>query len=477
MLAEKKAARKKVVKAIKKAPKTGSEKKPAEKQRSAKSGPVLQQVDRSFPVVGMGASAGGLEAFEAFFKKMPADSGMAFVLVAHLDPTHVSILPEILQKQTTMKVTQVKDGMKVHANCVYVIPPNKDLGILNGVLQLMDFSLPRGSNLPIDSFFRSLAQDQGANAICIILSGTASDGTLGLKAIKGAMGMVIVQDEESAKYDGMPSSAIATKLADYVLPPEKMPEQLIKYTRHAFLKAAPKIDPVCGMIPNALQKIFVVLRDRTGHDFSLYKKNTLCRRIEKRMNVHQIDDISDYARYLQESHQEANILFKELLIGVTNFFRDPQAFDALKKKVLPKFLKGIPNDYNLRVWVPGCSSGEEAYSIAIILHEYMDEHKCHFNVQIFSTDIDSDAIDIARGGLYPASILTDVGPERLKRYFIKEDDGQYRIKKNIREMLVFASQNIIKDPPFTKLDLLCCRNLLIALLPKSADIPRSEIAA
>jgi len=419
-----------------------------------------------FPVVGIGASAGGLEAFEAFFKAMPHDSGMAFVLVAHLDPTHVSILPELLQKRTKMAVFQAADGMRVEPNSVYVIPPNKALSILNGVLQLMETAQPRGVNLPIDGFFRALAQDQGASAICIILSGTGTDGTLGLKAVKGALGMVMVQDEDSAKYDGMPRSAVATGLADYVLPPTEMPEQLVKYVRHAAYKPAPAVAPVQGKVPNALQKIFLVLRARTGHDFSLYKKNTICRRIERRMNVHQIDDISDYVRYVQESDREAGVLFKELLIGVTNFFRDADGFEALQQKALLKMLRGRGEECTVRVWVPGCSSGEEAYSLAILLQESMEQIKCHLNVQIFATDIDADAIATARAGLYPGSIVADVGPQRLKRCFIKEDDGQYRIKKTIREMLVFALQNIIKDPPFTKLDLLSCRNLLIYLGPE-----------
>ena len=422
--------------------------------------------EAAFPVVGIGASAGGLEAFEAFFSEMPPDSGMAFVLVAHLDPTHVSLLPELLQKRTRMTVYQAQDGMKVRPNAVYVIPPNKNLSILHGSLQLMELTQPRGSVLPIDSFLRSLAQDRGRHAICIILSGTGTDGTLGVKAIKGEVGMVMVQDEESAKYDGMPRSAIATGLADYVLPPGKMPEQLMKYAERLDRKDLPAISPADGKTPDALQKVFVVLRSRTGHDFSLYKKNTIRRRIERRMTVHQIENINDYVRYLQGSDREANVLFKELLIGVTNFFRDPEAFETLKTKALLKILQGKPDDSPVRVWSPGCSSGEEAYSVAIVLHECMEDLKRHFNIQVFGTDIDEDAIDAARKGLYPASISPDVGADRLKRCFTKEDDGHYRIKKAIREMLVFAPQNAIEDPPFTKLDLICCRNLLIYLGPE-----------
>jgi len=430
---------------------------------------LLPEFEEGFPIVAIGTSAGGLEAFESFFKVMPPDSDIAFILIAHLDPTHVSLLPELVQKRTKMSVYQIRDGMKVAPNHIYVIPPNNQLEILNGVLQLVELSKPRATNLPIDSFFRSLARDQGANAVCIILSGTGTDGTLGLKAIKGEVGMVMVQDEASAKYDGMPRSAISTGLADFVMSPDKMPEQLIKYTKHASFKGLRVFSPPEGAIesiPNALQKIYITLRTKRDHDFSLYKKNTICRRIERRMNVHQIADINDYARYLQNSEREINILFKELLIGVTNFFRDAPAFDTLRDNFLPKMLANKPDGYTIRVWVAGCSSGEESYSLAIILQECMQSMKRHFNVQIFGTDIDEDAINMARAGLYPQSILADVSMARLDKFFRQEEGGQYRINKSIREMLVFAPQSVIKDPPFTKLDILSCRNLLIYLGPE-----------
>ncbi|WP_167631322.1 chemotaxis protein CheB [Mariprofundus ferrooxydans] len=415
---------------------------------------------KGFPVVGLGASAGGLEALEAFFKAMPDDSGAAFVVVTHLDPAHVSLMSELLQKYTAMPVTQVKDGVRVAPGHVYVIPPNRDLSILGGTLQLLEQVHPRGANLPIDHFFRALAQDQEGNAIGIILSGTGSDGSVGLKAIKAGLGMTMVQSEVSAKYDGMPHNAIATGAIDYILPPEEMPGQLISYISHSRQQTPVELVAREGKMSDALQKIFVILRARTNHDFSQYKMNTICRRIERRMNVHQLDDIHDYVRYLQESDKEAEILFNELLIGVTNFFRDPDAFEALGR-ALVEMLQHKPADYTVRVWVTGCSSGEEAYSVAILLIECMEQLKQHFSVQIFGTDIDDRAITTARAGLYPASILANLSEKRLRRYFIREDDGQYRIRKNVREMLVFAPQNLIKDPPFTKLDLLCCRNLLI----------------
>ncbi len=412
----------------------------------------------AFPVVGIGASAGGLEAFGAFFKAMPPTSGMAFVLVAHLDPTHISLLPELLQKHTEMPVLQVKDGMVVQPNIVHIIPPNRDLQLSNGVLYLTELKQPRGNNLPIDAFFRSLAQDQGAHAVCIILSGTGSDGTLGLKAIKGELGLVIVQDEESAGYEGMPRSAIATHLVDYVLPPHKMPEALINYMQHTRnveqgQESSPQITSAI------LFNVYALLRTHTHNDFSLYKENTIIRRIERRMAVHQIVDAPVYVRYLQENEREVNILFKELLIGVTSFFRDPASFATLANLLL-EALRDKPRDYNFRVWVPGCSTGEEAYSIAILLQECMQQLKSYFNVQIFATDIDDLSINTARAGFYPLSIASDVGPERLTSFFLQEGNG-YHIKKNIREMLVFAPQNMIQDPPFTKLDMLSCRNVLI----------------
>ena len=413
-------------------------------------------------IVGIGASAGGLEACERFFANMPAKTGMAFILVAHLDPTHASIMPELLQKSTKMKVLQVKDGMKVQPDSVYVIPPNRDLGILNGTLQLIDPLEAPGHRMPIDYFLRTLAEDQKERAICIILSGMGTDGSLGLRAIKGELGMVMTQEPTTAKYAGMPQSAMATGLVDYLLPPEKMADELVKYVKYANHELAPPIPALEGRTSDQFQKIFILLRSHTGHDFSSYKPTTIRRRIERRMNVHQIENLPNYVRYLQANPDEIEGLFKELLIGVTSFFRDPEAFEVLAKKIVPKLLakKGV-ND-PIRVWIPGCASGEEAYSVAIILRECMDELNRHFDVQIFATDIDPNAIDTSRAGVYPGSIALDVRADRLKRFFVKANE-HYRIKKDIREMLVFAVQNIIKDPPFTKLDLLCCRNVLIYL--------------
>ena len=417
-----------------------------------------------FPVVGIGASAGGLAAFEAFFSGMPADTdpGMAFVLVQHLAPDHKSILTDLIRRYTRMQVFEVEDGMTVLPNCAYIIPPNRDMAFLNGTLQLMEPSAPRGQRLPIDFFFRSLAQDQRERAICIVLSGTGSDGTLGLRTIKGEGGMVMAQNPASTEYDGMPRSAIATGLVDYELPPAEMPAQLIAYAARAFGKVSRPVTAPVPKAENAMKKVSVLLRAQTGHDFSQYKPSTINRRIERRMAVHQLETIEGYVKYLQQTPAEVDSLFRDLLIGVTNFFRDPEAFKAIEEQIIPNLFAGKPADATIRVWSPGCSTGEEVYSIAILLAERQEEMKRSYNVQVFATDIDSQAIATARAGLYPASIAADVSPDRLARFFAAESDGStYRIHKSIRDMLVFSEQNVIKDPPFSKLDLISCRNLLI----------------
>jgi two-component system CheB/CheR fusion protein len=420
--------------------------------------------EASFPIVGIGASAGGLAAFEAFFAAMPADtkSGMAFVLVQHLAPDHKSILTDLIKQYTRMRVYEVEDGMAVRPNCTYIIPPNRDLAFLHGRLYLSKPVAPRGLRLPIDFFFRSLAQDQHERAICIVLSGTGSDGTLGLKAIKGEGGMAMAQAPESTEYDGMPRSAIATGLVDYVLPPGEMPAQLIAYAEHAFGRKPRPVSPPAPRAADLLQKVFILLRAQTGHDFAHYKQNTIARRIERRMAVNQIERPDDYVRYLQQNPSEVEALFRDLLIGVTNFFRDPEAFEALQEQVVPHLFAGKPTGAAIRVWVPGCSSGEEAYSIAILLQEHLEALRQNFKVQVFATDIDSRAIEQARAGLYPASIAADVSAERLARFFAQDQDGSaYHIHKVIRDMLVFSEQDVIEDPPFSRLDLISCRNLLI----------------
>jgi two-component system CheB/CheR fusion protein len=420
------------------------------------------------PIVGIGASAGGLEAFEAFFRACPEDSGMAFVLVPHLDPGHESLLTEILQRSTAMPVVQALDQIPVAANHVYIIPPNREMTIFNGVLQLAEPTLARGQRMPIDAFLRSLAEDQAAHAIGVILSGTASDGTQGLRAIHGADGICMVQEPTTAKYDGMPQSAIAAGVASHIVPVEQMPALLLQVTqRPNFLLGLtmPRILPAAAL--SSLNQILMQVHKDTGHDFSLYKKSTLGRRIERRMTQQNIGDMAVYARFLKENLPEEKALFKELLINVTSFFRDPEAFLLLKQEILPELLEGKPADYVFRAWVAGCASGEEAYSIAIVLSEFMEEKQQSFKVQIYATDLDDDAIDTARSGRYPSGITQDVSAERLSHFFNKDESEPhnpgYKIKPFIREMVVFAVQNVIKDPPFTKLDLLSCRNLMIYL--------------
>ena len=416
-----------------------------------------------FPIIGIGASAGGLEALEIFLKNVPRGSGMAFVIVQHLDPTQKGMMAELLQRGTPMPVLQVTDRLKIEPDTVYVIPPNKDMSILKGVLHLFAPIAPRGLRLPIDFFFRSLADDLQERSLGVILSGMGSDGTLGLRAIKEAAGVVFVQAPGSAKFDGMPRSAMDAGLADVVDAVEELPGKIITYLQHPPLLTHPDI-MLENKAQSALEKIFILLRLQTHHDFSLYKKSTIYRRVERRMAIHQIDRIMNYVRMLQENPQETELLFKELLIGVTGFFRDPSAWEQLQSSVLPALLASRPAGLAMRAWTPGCSTGEEAYSLAIVFKEVLEEthSKNNFTLQIFATDLDQDAIDRARQGIYPANIAADVSPERLRRFFIKEENG-YRVNKDIREMVIFAQQNLVMDAPFTHLDILICRNLLIYL--------------
>ena len=437
------------------------------KKEISVSKPTDQKISNeiSFPIVGIGASAGGLEALEQFFQNVPKKCGIAFVVIQHLDPNHVGIMPELLQRTTEMKVVQVTDHLQIEPNHVYVIPPNKSMSILNGYLHLFEPVELRGLRLPIDYFFRSLAEDQHEKSIGVILSGMGSDGSLGLKAIKEKNGIVLVQDPLTAKFDGMPQSAVNAVNVDILAAANELPAKLI-----SFLKYSPAIvqkTEIDDKSKNNLEKIVILLRTQTGHDFSLYKKNTLFRRIERRMNVHQIDKIANYVRFLQENPKELDILFKELLIGVTNFFRDTLVWEKLKESVLPDLFNILPTGYILRAWITGCSTGEEAYSLAIVFKEAYEKVKNdkNFTLQIFATDIDSDAIEKARKGFFSQNIVADVSPERLNQFFTKEETG-FHVNTVIREMIVFAPHNVIKDPPFTKLDLLFCRNLLIYMEPE-----------
>lgn len=429
-----------------------------------------------FPIVGIGASAGGLAAFEAFFSGMPVDAepGMAFVLVQHLAPDHNSVLTELIQHYTPMQVFEVEDGMQVQINCIYIIPPNRDMAFLNGALHLLEPAEPRGHRLPIDYLFRSLAHDQHERSIGIVLSGTGSDGTLGVRAIKSEGGMVMAQRPDQSEFDGMPRSAIATGLVDYQLVPAEMPKQLIAYIAHALNRPPGLTAPTLHLNDNALKKIFILLRAQTGHDFSQYKPSTICRRIERRMAVHQLTAIEAYVKYLQQTPEEIEALFGDFLIGVTHFFRDPEIFAVVEKQIIPRLLDDNRSGAAIRIWSTGCSTGEEAYSIAILVFERMEMLKKNYAIQLFATDIDSRAIAVARAGIYHAGIAQDISPERLARFFTAEPDGSsYRIHKNIRDMLIFSEHNLIKDPPFSKLDMVSCRNLLIYM---SSELQKKVIA-
>jgi two-component system CheB/CheR fusion protein len=429
----------------------------ASSESHSKSAAAVEQPPE-LPVVGIGASAGGLEALKAFFAAVPESSGLAYVVVMHLSPQQPSMLPELLQAVTAIPVSSVDDGQLLEPDHVYVAMPTQVLSVYHGRMQLID--TPRTAPpLPIDAFLKSLALDKTEHAAAVILSGTGSDGTQGLREIKAHNGLALVQSEASAAYDGMPRSAIATGLADLILSPEQMPEKLQQVLiRHR--RAAAEVRKQRDEPGEWLPKVFNILRARLGHDFSAYKTNTLCRRISRRMSLNQIESYETYVRYLRENPDEVDALFRELLIGVTAFFRDTEVFEALKDHGLPALIERLPQNETLRAWVPGCSSGEEVYSLAMVIREYLDTSGKRIEMQLFGTDIDRFAIDKARSGLYPASIAADVGEERLKRFFSTEDD-HYRIRKEVRDQVVFSIQDLLMDPPFSRLHLLCCRNVLI----------------
>ena len=427
------------------------------------SSPPGPLVSTRTPIVGIGASAGGLEALEQFFSHVPARSGLAYVVVQHMDPAKESLLAGLLQRVSVLPVVQVADRTLVLADHVYVSPPGFEITLLHGVLHLLKPVTPRGMQLPIDFFLRSLALDQLANAAGVILSGMGSDGTLGLRALKEKAGGVFVQTPDSAAFDAMPRSAVDAGVADVVAPADQLPEKIIAYFSHPML-AGPVEGDVSQQWHSAIEKILILVRAYTGHDFSDYKKSTVCRRIQRRMAIHQIDTVDNYVNHLRENPVEAELLFKELLIGVTSFFRDHEVWQHLKTEVIPKLLGAHPDGGVLRAWVPACSTGEEAYTLAMLFVEALQDVKpaAEFSMQIFATDIDKDAIEKARAGFYPDNITADVSPERLARFFSKVSGG-YRVSKEIRSMVVFAPHSIASDPPFAKLHLLSCRNLLIYL--------------
>jgi two-component system CheB/CheR fusion protein len=407
-------------------------------------------------IVVIGASVGRLDILKSFFSKVLPSPSIAYVIITHLCPHHPSQSPELIKEFSSLNVLSIDKPQLIEPNSVYVSSPGRFITLQDNMLELAESQ--EDIEHPMDFFLRTLAVEKNREAICIILSGTGTDGAIGLRALREKGGLIIVQSAKSAHYDGMPKSAMSTGLVDYILAPEQMFPFLIQYINHTLDKTI----PVADSISNEINQILTLLHGHISHDFSSYKPNTIFRRIQKRLNLLQIDSLSFYIHYLQQNPVELNILFKELLINVTNFFRDPAAFQALKNEIIEKILKNKPMDLSVRVWVPGCSTGEEAYSIAILLQECMLQLKKHFNVQIFGTDIDEDAIEIARAGIFSPHLLDGLTSEQRDRFFTKEGDD-YKVSSDIRKMIIFATQNLVKDPPFTRLDLLSCRNLLIYL--------------
>jgi len=419
-----------------------------------------------FMVAAIGASAGGIEAMTVLVRQLPTDTGIAFVVVQHLDPKHHSILSELLARETLMKVSEVKDGMKVVPNQIYVIPPDTSMSISDHILRLAPREESVVGRMSIDHFMRSLAESQANRAVGIILSGTGTDGTLGLAEIRAQGGVTFAQDIESARYDGMPRSAIDAGAADFVLSPAEIATELARLARHPY--TSPNHGDglaLAASLTNEKDSIFQLLKRATGVDFTHYRQSTIRRRIERRMVVHKIDRLADYVKYVLTNPVEVKALYQDLLINVTSFFRNRKTFEALKSEVFPEIFRHRQQSSTVRIWTPACSSGEETYSIAIVLFEFLGDRLQQTPIQIFGTDVSEACIDKARAGWYPENIHGDVSPQRLRRFFTKSDGG-YRISKSIRECCLFAHQNVLSDPPFSQMDLICCRNLLIYLEPQ-----------
>ena len=443
-------------------------KRAANRRKAAPSSPNTENTESAArlpqAVVGMVASAGGLEAFKQFFQAMPADSGMAFVLIPHLDPKHESLMAPLLAKQPAMPVAEARDGQRIETDHVYVIPPNRYLTLHQGIVQLSAPPEHGAGQTAIDPFLRSLAADQQERAVCIVLSGTGTHGSLGLKAVKAEGGMAMVQEPSSAEYDRMPLSAIDTGLADYVLPPGQMPEELLKYVRHFAAGAA--THPEATAVQDDLSQVLALLRARTKFDFRAYRKRMLLRRVLRRMGLNHLDRLADYLALLRERPDELAQLSKDLLISVTSFFRDPEMFQLLETQVLPELLVARETDTPVRVWAPGCATGEEAYSIAMLLVERIAATGKACPIQIFATDVDEVALEVARRGIYPEALVADLSRQQLERFFTRADTHHWQVSKQLRETVLFAPQNILADAPFSKLDLVSCRNLLIYLEPE-----------
>ena len=415
---------------------------------------------KDFYVVGIGASAGGLEAIESFFSKVSVNSGLAYVIIQHLSPDYISLMPEILSKRTSLNVYTAEDGMTVEPNNVYLIPRKVNMKIFQSKLHLTEKTSTHQLNLPIDIFLNSLAEDFEDKAFAVILSGTGSDGSRGIRMVKENGGIVIAQDPDSSKFDGMPKSAISTGTVDFILQPQEMPEKILSYVKHPYILEKDKNSEQSLVPENYMSKIILILKDAFGLDFTYYKDTTISRRIERRLSINQIDNLKDYLEYLSSSKNEQSILYKELLINVTKFFRDTDAFHVIQTEIIPEIFKSKTEKDEIRIWISACSTGEEAYSIAILFKEFMLANKLENDIKIFATDIDKSVVEFASTGIYNASISADVSSERLNEFFNPQGES-YRINDSIREMIVFATQNVIKDPPFNKIDFLTCRNLLI----------------
>jgi two-component system CheB/CheR fusion protein len=422
--------------------------------------------EKGTTIVALGASAGGIEALTELLNHLPADTGMAFVLVQHLDPKHHSILTELLARKTAMTVTEVSEGLAVKPNHLYVIPPNASMSISRQTLHLTPREESRGKHMSVDHFMRSLAEQKGNRAIGVILSGTGTDGTLGMAEIQAHGGVTFAQDAVSAKYDGMPRSAVAAGYVDSVLSPKGIANELARIARHPYVardSLSPSVEPVPA--PTAgLTSIFRALRRLTGVDFTHYRQTTILRRIQRRMVVHKIDSLDEYAAFVETHPAEVKSLYQDVLINVTSFFRTPSVFEALKSVVFPAVWKSLSRERGFRIWTPGCASGEETYSVAITLLEFLAEDTSHVPIQFFGTDVSELSVAKARNAVYPENIQGDVSQERLRRFFTKVEGG-YRVSKTIRDMCIFAQQNVLNDPPFSRMDLICCRNLLIYLEP------------
>ena len=429
-------------------------------------GPATLERSNELLIAAIGASAGGIEAFTELVTSLPNDTGMAFVLIQHLDPEHKSLLTELISKKTAMRVKEVTNGMTVEPNHVYVIPANATMSISNHTLQLGPREESRGVHMSIDHFMRALAEQQGNRAIGVLLSGSGTDGTAGLAEIQGHGGVTFAQDEASAKYHSMPASAVAAGCVDYILSPKAIARELTRIASHPYLARdhAAETVAIAPAENTGLTLVFQLLRKTTGVDFTHYRKTTILRRIQRRMVVHKIEKMEEYLKYIQTNPAEIKSLYQDMLINVTSFFRNPRVFDALKSHVFPAILKNRPADATIRIWTPGCASGEETYSVAIALLELLGEKASQTNIQFFGTDVSESSVAKARSGVYPENIQSDVSPDRLRRFFTKAE-GRYRITKNIRDMCIFAQHNVLNDPPFSQMDLIVCRNLLIYLEP------------